>query len=467
LTVRPHPATAALLCAFAACALPPSHEPPPDVVLIVADDLGYGDLGCFGGRIPTPNLDRLAQQGARLTDFHVAQAVCGASRAAILTGCYPNRVGLFGAPDHTATRGIAARETTLADLLRARGYVTAIVGKWHLGHQPEFSPLRHGFDEWFGLPYSNDMWPGNAQRPGYYPPLPLHDGDAVVEADPPMDTLTTRYTERAASFVERHRGQPFFLYFAHTMPHVPLGVHPSRAGATGMGLYADVVHELDWSTGEILAALDRAGVADHTIVVFTSDNGPWLPYGDHAGSALPLREGKGTTFEGGIRVPCLLRWPGVTRAGSTVGALAATMDLLPTIAAAAGAPLPPLPIDGVDLRPALAADGNEPRTTLLCWWGEELQAVRQGRWKLHFAHEHRTQSGPPGRDGAPAGETTARIALALFDLDADPGERRDVAAQHPDVVAALEKVAAAARAELGDSATQTQGRAVRPADRAK
>jgi arylsulfatase A-like enzyme len=456
-----------LAASFPACTAPSAPKRPPNVILIVADDLGYGDLGCYGSKIPTPNLDRLAQQGARLTDFHVAQAVCGASRAAILTGCYPNRISIQGAPNHTVTTGIAARETTIAEMLRARGYATGMVGKWHLGHLPQFLPTKNGFDQWFGLPYSNDMGP----KPGTYrkdfPPLPLFDGDTVVEENPSMDTLTTRYTERAVQFVEQNRDRPFFLYFPHAMPHVPLGVHPTRKGATGQGLYADVIHEVDWSVGEVLAAVDRTGNTENTIVVFTSDNGPWESYGNHAGSSGGLRESKGTTFEGGIRVPCIVRWPGTVQPGTTVLALGATMDLLPTIASATGAALPTLPIDGVDFTPALRGEGIEPRATMLCYWGKSLEAVREGRWKLHFAHNHRTQKGPAGQDGESRGESSGKIEESLFDLATDPGERTNVAAQHPDIVARLKALADRARSDLGDAMTKVEGKGVRPADDAK
>ena len=280
--------------AFAAtltAATPAASGPPPNVVLIYCDDLGYADIGPFGGRTPTPHLDRLAREGTRFTRFYVAQPVCSASRAALMTGCYPNRIGIAGALSPNATVGISAGETTLAQLVKPRGYATAMFGKWHLGHHPEFLPTRHGFDEYLGLPYSNDMWPRHPEAPvGTYPPLPLIDGERTVQTMPDQTQLTTWYTERAVKFIESHAQQPFLLYVAHSMPHVPIHVSEKFRGRSGQGLYGDVVMEIDWSVGEILSTLRRLKLEDNTIVVFISDNGPFLSYGEHAGSAAPLRE---------------------------------------------------------------------------------------------------------------------------------------------------------------------------------
>jgi arylsulfatase A-like enzyme len=454
----------ALLSARPAVAQPrPPAERPPNIVLILADDAGYGDLGCYGATgWETPNLDRMAREGVRFTDFYVAQAVCTASRAALLTGCYPNRIGLLSALDHKSTRGLAAGEMTIADVLKARGYATAIYGKWHLGHQPPSLPTRHGFDDYFGLPYSNDMWPHHPTAK--YPPLPLIEGDKVIALNPDQTRLTTWYTERALQFIAKNKDRPFFLYVPHTMPHVPLHVSEKFKGKSKQGLYGDVMMELDWSVGQILAALKSNAMDERTLVLFTSDNGPWLPYGDHAGSAGRLREGKATTWEGGVREPFIACWPGRIPAGHICREPAMTIDLLPTVAKLAGAPLPPFPIDGLDIWPLLSgqAGAKTPHQALYFYWHRELQALRSGRWKLHFPHEYPILAGSRGgHGGKPALQITARTDLALFDLEADPGESTNVADQHPEVVGRLQELAKKAREDLGDSATGSKGKGVR------
>ena len=453
---------------------------PPNIVVIFIDDLGYADIGPFGGRIPTPNLDRMAAQGMKFTDFSVSSAVCSASRAALLTGCYHQRVGIAGALGPDAKAGLHPDEVTIAELCRTKGYATACFGKWHLGHHPKFLPTNQGFDEFYGLPYSNDMWPLHpayaelppdaAKRKQGYPPLPLLFGERVVDAEvtgAEQALLTRQYTERAVDFIARHRDEPFFLYVPHTMVHVPLFASPEFAGKSGHGAYGDVVMEIDWSVGEILAALQRGGIDDNTLVLFTSDNGPWLSYGDHAGSAGPLREGKGTMFEGGIRTPTIARWPGRVPAGTACGEFAATIDVLPTIAGLIGAELPKHRIDGFDIAPLLFAEpeATSPHRLFCCYYdGGQLQAVRDARWKLHFPHRYATLGGQPGgSNGRPAPYRTAAIELALYDLRADPGETTDVKTQHPDVVARLQQLAADARRDLGDRLTTTTGAGVRPA----
>jgi arylsulfatase A-like enzyme len=440
---------------------------PPNFVIVLADDLGYGDLGCYGaGEGRSPNLDRMAKEGMRLTDFHVAQPVCSASRAALLTGCYPNRVGILGALGPASKTGISDREQTLAQVLKAKGYATAIYGKWHLGHRPPFLPTRHGFDDYFGLPYSNDMWPGHPTA--RFPDLPLLEGEKTVALNPDQGRLTAWYTERAVRFIGRNKDRPFFLYLAHSMPHVPLAVSEVFRGKSGRGLYGDVLLELDWSVGQVLAALKEHGLEGRTLVLFTSDNGPWLSYGDHAGSAGPLREGKLSTWEGGQREPCLVRWPGRVPAGAVCREPLMTIDLLPTLAGLAGAELPRLPIDGRDAWPLLAGrpGARGPQEAYFFYWDRALQAVRSGRWKLHFPHDYQTLGGRPGgRDGKPAVYRKAHTDLALYDLEEDVGETTDVAGRHPEVVAQLKRLADRAREDLGDSATGQQGKGVRPPGR--
>jgi len=450
----------------------------PNIVIILTDDLGYADVGCFGARgFATPNLDRMAAEGMKFTSFYVSQAVCSASRASLLTGCYSERVSVQGALGPQSRIGLNPEEETIAELLKKRGYATAIFGKWHLGHHKEFLPLQQGFDEYFGLPYSNDMWPMNYDgtpaakgAKSAYPPLPLIEGNenaGEVRTLEDQDKLTTLYTERAVRFIEKNKERPFFLYVPHSMPHVPLGVSEKFRGKSAQGMYGDVITEIDWSVGEILKALFKHGLEGHTLVIFTSDNGPWLNFGNHAGSALPLREGKGTMWEGGARVPCIMRWPGRIPAGGECQEMAATIDLLPTIAAVTGAPLPEKPIDGVNLLPLLEGKRNaDPRDHYLYYYGGELQAVRQGKWKLHFPHKYRSYLGvEPGQNGNPGPYASGQTGLELYDLEHDIGETKNVATRHPEVVEQLKALAERARLELGDSLTQTKGRGVRPPGR--
>ncbi len=438
----------------------------PNVVLIFADDLAYADLSCYGAKgYSTPTLDRMAREGVKFTDFYAAQAVCSASRAALLTGCYSNRVGILGALGPASKIGINEKETTLAEVLKSRGYATAVYGKWHLGHAPKFLPTRHGFDDYFGLPYSNDMWPKHPTN-NSFPDLPLIEGERIVEYNPDQRNLTTWYTERSVRFIEKNKDRPFFLYVPHNMPHVPLHVSDKFAGKTERGLFGDVIEEIDWSVDQILDSLKRNGLEEKTLVIFTSDNGPWLSYGDHAGSAEPLREGKGTTFDGGQREPCLMRWPGKIPAGTVCREPAMTIDILPTIAHLAGATVPE-GIDGKDIWPLISGQlgAKSPHEALLFYWGRELQAIRSGRWKLHFPHEYRSLKGEPGSGGLPGPYIQRKIGPELFDLEADPGESKDVASEHPDLVRRLESLAEQARADLGDSATKQPGSGVRPPGR--
>jgi arylsulfatase len=437
--------------------------PRPNIVILFADDMGYTDVGCFGARgWKTPNLDRLAQEGMRFTNFHVAQAVCSASRAALMTGCYPQRVGISGALNPAAKNGMPAEATTLAELLKEQGYATAIVGKWHLGCLPEFLPVNHGFDEWLGLPYSNDYWPvdydgtpvPDNHRKKKWPPLPLYDGLKQVDTIQTLqdqDTLTTRYTERAVDFLRRSKGRPFFLYFAHSMPHVPLGVSEKFRGKSGQGLYGDMMMEFDWSVGEVMKTLREIGAEDNTLVVFTSDNGPWLNYGNHAGTCDGLREGKGTAFEGGTRVPCIMRWPDRIPAGTVCDRFAATIDLFPTVGKYCGGQMKEQKLDGVDIAALLEGDPEaNPHTEFWYYYEKPLCAVTDGRWKLVVPHQHRSYAGvEPGKDGWPGPTAKGQAPRALYDIQKDPGETVDLQAEYPEIVERLENMAARAGAEFG------------------
>ncbi len=460
---------------------------PPNVVIILADDLGYADVGCFGNtRIKTPNIDRMAAEGMKLTSFYVSQAVCSASRASLMTGCYANRVGMQGALNHTSKEGIHPDELLMPEMCRAAGYATGAFGKWHLGTYPMFNPLQNGFDEFLGIPYSNDNSKYHPSLAKEMPPLPFYDGLKIIETDPDQSQFTRRFTERATSFIERNKSRPFFLYLPHVMPHVPIFASHAFRGKSDAGLYGDVVQELDWSVGQILDAIQRCGLERDTLVIFFSDNGPFLSYGNHAGSAKPLREGKLTTFEGGVRVPFIARWPGRVPAGKVCDEPVMEIDLLPTIAGLAGGKLSERKIDGLDILPLLEgrAGVKSPHEALVFYGGDELQAVRSGEWKLHFPHPYITVDGEPGRDGKPAkfgqmkpksimqsgiagiasrhGYRVENVDLSLFNLKDDPGELHNIAAEHPEIVKRLRALAETTRKELGDALQGTKGAENRP-----
>lgn len=442
----------------------------PNVILVNCDDLGYGDLGCYGSEVhDTPAIDGLAGDGVRLTDFYMASPVCSPSRGAMLTGCYPPRIGfdsfdglnvLFpGMP-----QGLNPDEMTMSRLLSEAGYATQIVGKWHCGDQPEFLPTRHGFDSWLGLPYSNDMGRQPATftdeqldairargilLPDFdYPPLPLMLDDEIIEAQPDQAALTARYLQESIRFLRANQDEPFFLYFAHMYVHLPIYVQPRFLAESRNGSYGAAVACIDWALDVLLHELEALGLADDTIVVFTSDNGALARPGE--GSNAPLREKKGTTWEGGQRVPCIVRYPGVVPAGTECSEVTTAMDLYPTIASWCGVGLPDEPvIDGRDLGPALQDGAASPHEAFFYWNGPFLEAVRSGRWKLHV---HKRAFGPAPTD--PIEE--------LYDLQTDVGEPTDVAAQHPDVVERLQALLAAARADLGDAVLGVEGSARRP-----
>jgi arylsulfatase A-like enzyme len=446
----------------------------PNIVLIFMDDMGYADVGSYGAKdYETTHLDRMAADGMRFTDFYASQAVCSASRASLMTGCYAERVSILGALNTYAEKGIHPDEVTIADMLKGRGYKTALFGKWHLGHHKEFLPLQHGFDEYFGLPYSNDMWPvgydgipASKGAKSAYPPLPLIEGNEKVgeiRSLQDQDTLTTRYTERAVRFIERNRKRPFFLYLAHSMVHVPLGVSEKFRGKSKQGIFGDVMMEIDWSVGQVLETLDKQGLSEDTLVIFTSDNGPWLNFGKHAGSALPIREGKGTMFEGGPRVPCIMRWPGHVPSGTECNHMASTIDILPTLAAITGANLPENPIDGVNINSLLQGEfKSRPREHLFFYYGGELRAVRKGPWKLYFPHRTRSYVGvQPGQNGYPGPYAYLQIEHELYNLENDISETQNVYQDHPGIVAELVVLAQQARKDLGDRLTGQKGVGIR------
>ena len=453
--IRPILATA-LLAAFPALASGQTQAPagpsrPPNIVIIFADDLGYGDLGVYGHPlIRTPRLDRLASEGLKLTSFYASAPVCSASRYSLLTGRYAVRGGINGALMPESAIGLGAGETTIADVLKAAGYRTGMVGKWHLGNKPGFFPTAHGFESYFGLLYSNDMIRPWVQTDA---PLRLYRGTQALPGDVDMASLTERYTEEALAFIRDNSARPFFLYFAHSMPHVPLGVPPRFAGTSAGGHYGDVIEMIDWSVGQILDTLRDAGIERQTLVIFTSDNGPWMDMPPRmlvdprivrtdAGSAGPLRGSKGTSWEGGTRVPFLARWPGRIPPNTVNTGLARTLDILPTIAGIAGSPLPPgRPIDGQDIRAFLEGRSASPVEEFFYYnSGGRLEGVRDRRWKLHLAFPDQ---------GEPVEE--------LFDLTSDPSERWDVAAAHPEIVARLRERMRQFVASVGSESTLTPG----------
>ncbi len=407
---------------------------PPNFVVILADDLGYGDLGCYGSRIATPNLDRMATEGVQFNQFYAASPVCSPSRAALLTGRYGVRCGVHTVFFPNDTNGLALNEVTIAQMLRPAGYRTKCVGKWHLGRPAPYLPTARGFDEYYGIPYSNDMEPSVLMR-----------DTEVIESPVNLSTLTRRYTDEAVHFIRRSRSSPFFLYLPHTFPHIPLAVSPDFAGKSGMGLYGDVIQELDWSVGQVLQALRENGVDENTLVFFTSDNGPWFQ-----GSPGRLRGRKGDTFEGGMREPFIARLPGripvsgavrqsisPTRQARRVDAMASTLDLLPTIAGFAGVPVPRNPLDGVDIGPLLRGEVKDvDRPPFLYFSGWNLQCARLGPWKLHM-----TRNNVPAYTAEPkVGNYNLRLLnLELYDVDADPEEADDVSAQNPAMVADIQQ----------------------------
>ncbi len=457
------PTLALLLCAslFAA---------KPNVVLIMCDDMGWADLGCYGSKQNlTPNIDQLGKEGIRFTNFLATQAVCTSSRVALMTGCYPNRLGLGGiALGPGAKTGLSNEEQTLGALLRDAGYRTSVVGKWHLGDAPKFLPPAHGFDDSMITPYSNDMWPlgyalGDESRRKTYPELPRYVNGHLMGYTRDwvdMDALTSTQGLRAVRFIQDSAGKPkpFFLYLATSMPHTPLGASSDFKGKFPTP-YAATLADLDRAVGAVMRTLREKNVEDNTIVIFTSDNGPWLNFGRHAGSAGPFREGKGTTFEGGVRVPFIVRWPGVVKPGTETSALAANLDVVPTLVEACGAAKPKLEVDGRSFLPLLKGELAVARDSFAYYYGDRLEAVRKGKWKLHLPHAYRSYVDmiPAERDGLPAKTHQRQIGLSLYDLEKDPGETTDLAAVQPEVVKELQQFAEGERKKL-DAGKRPVGR---------
>ncbi|MGM0946774.1 MAG: sulfatase family protein [Bacteroidota bacterium] len=441
----------------------------PNIIIVFADDMGYGDLGVYGAKQwKTPHLDQLAEDGMRFTQFYVPHAVCTASRAALLTGTYANRLELYGAVDHTAKHGLNPEETTIAELAKSKGYATGMVGKWHLGHLNPFLPTKQGFDSYFGLPYSNDMWPHHPEAKDYYPPLPLLEGEETIAILDEQHQLTTQYTEKAIDFIDQNHEKPFFLYLAHSMPHVPLFVSEKFEGKSEQGLYGDVMMEIDWSMGEIRKKLKELNLEENTLIFFTSDNGPWLSYGGHAGLTGGLREGKGTSWEGGIRVPAIMAWPGKIPAGKIQDQAAMTIDILPTLAGIIDTPLPSLPIDGRDIWPMIMGEEQENYPYFAYYNQNELQAVIFGSWKLVFPHRYRTLPAEAElrNDGIPVKYDHVNLEVPqLFDLENDPYEQKNVADEYPEIMKNLEAFAEKARKDMGDALTNSIGTGNRKAGR--
>lgn len=421
-----------------------SDTAPPNFIIIFLDDSGWADFQPFGNPpYQTPNVEQLAKEGRRFDNFYVPQAICSASRAALLTGCYPGRTKVFGAHGPQA-QGLDPKYATLGEVLKKRGYATAVFGKWHVGDQPETRPPARGFDESCGLMYSNDMWENHPERPEYWGRYPLQfweNGRVTIERITPQHQtmLTTWYTEHAVDFIQRQRHKPFFLYVPHSMPHVPIFSSEKFKDKSGTGLYGDVMMEIDWSVGQILKAVKTAGLEQNTLVIFTSDNGPWTSYGNHSGRT-PFREAKGTSFDGGVRSACIIKFPGHIEAGTSSSKAFSSIDFLPTLTDLAGAALPTNPVDGKNVWNLITGgpDTENPHAFYPFSRGPNLEGVisSDGRWKLHLPHQFRTlvRAGENGKAGI---YTNQEIGLSLFDLETDPLEKTNLLENYPDIAAKL------------------------------
>jgi len=475
---------------MALSALPMIAQQKPNIVLFYVDDMGYGDLSITGANgYATPNIDRIANEGMFFTHYYASSPISTASRAGLYTGCYSTRVSAPGAYMTNPNVGLNPQEELLPELLGAVGYHSGLVGKWHLGCGEYFMPNNQGFDEFYGLPYSNDIWPvdfdGKSYTPdadgkmpyrGTWPVLKLYDNRTVereIRTLQDQDQLTTLYTERSIRFIQENKDKPFLLVITHDMPHVPLAVSDKYRGKSGQGLYGDAMMEVDWSVGEIMKALEANGLDDNTIVMFTSDNGPWLTYGNHSGTTAGLREGKQSTFDGGHRVPFLIRWKGHVPQGVVNPQLMSNIDILPTLAAITGAPLPKQKIDGVNVLSLWQGDTRKsPREYFYYYYSQNpggvlksLEAIRDNRFKLVFPHKYNSNEAEGvilGKDGFPGRARQAETSMALYDLRMDQGERFNVMDQYPEVVEKLKAAADLMRQDLGDDLTGVEAKNIRP-----
>ncbi|MEW4562317.1 sulfatase [Bremerella sp. JC770] len=422
-----------------------SQPSKPNFVVIFCDDLGYGDLGCFGNpTIRTRHLDQMAGEGMKFTQFYVAAPVCTPSRAALMTGRLPCRSGMCSNKRRVlfpnSNGGIPAEEVTIAEALKEGGYATACIGKWHLGHHKQFLPTNNGFDYYYGIPYSNDMdrlASAPKGRQSFWEPkseyfnVPLMRNEEIIERPADQTTITRRYTEETVKFIDENQDKPFFVYLAHSMPHIPLFRSPEFTGVSRHGYYGDVIEEIDWSVGQVLQKLRDTGLDDNTLVVFTSDNGPWLIFDDHGGSAGPLRDGKGSTFDGGMREPTIFWWPETIAAGEVSADVGSTMDLMATFTSLAGLPLPSdRQLDSYDLTPVLKQTGKSNREALFYYRGYDLMAVRVGPWKMHL----KTQTGYGNA------KREVHNPPLLYQLEIDPGESRNLAKDNPEVIQSIQKL---------------------------
>jgi len=446
----------------------------PNIIIILLDDMGYGDIESFGAiDYSTPNINKLVENGMLFTNFYSAQAVCSASRAGLLTGTYPNRIGIHGALFPQSKIGLNPSEKTIAEILKEKNYKTAVIGKWHLGYQKEFLPLNHGFDYYYGIPYSNDMWPvdfdgnqitnENDWRKKNYPQLPIIENfNKIGEVRTLEDQaqLTTNYTEKSIDFINMNADKSFFLYVPHSMPHVPIAASKKFKGKSKQGLYGDVIMELDWSLGEIVKTLKKNNILENTMIIFTSDNGPWLNFGNHAGNTAGLREGKGTVFEGGQRVPTIISWPKVVKKSTISNKLVASIDLLPTITKIVRGKLPKHTIDGVSILDLLKGKNTNPRDHFFYYYKKNnLEAVRKDQWKLILPHESRSYKNVmPGIDGYKGNYSKLKLNYELYNLRRDPGERYNVIKKYPKIAQSLKDLAETAREDMGDEATGRKGK---------